>query len=295
MTSSVSKKNAIGILGIGLLSVGSASILIKFCDAPALVITVYRLAIAAALYCIYARITGGPIHSAFSGKQLIWAAVSGAFLGVHFMTWIASLKFTSVASSVILVHTSPVYVAAAGYFFLKEKFSKLKILGMLLTLFGVMVIGFAVPDTGADSLKGNLLALCGAVGCAGYLLIGKQLRNSVDTFRYVSVTYSVAALLSLACAVVHGDSLLAYPARIYVLFFLIAVIPQMIGHTSINWALKYFSVTTISFTILGEPVIASVLAYIILGEALTLTKISGGILALVGVILILLCEKNTNI
>jgi drug/metabolite transporter (DMT)-like permease len=291
MSTAVSTHKTVFILIVGLMAVASASILIKFCHAPALIITTYRLTIAAGLYCLYARMTTGPIYSAFTNKQLKWAFLSGLFLAFHFITWIASLKFTSVASSVILVQTSPVYVAVTSYVVLKEKFSKPKILGMLMTLVGVVLIGLVDLDSNGNSLKGNVLALCGAVGCAGYLLIGKYLRASIDTFRYVSVTYSVAAATALVFAVLHGDSFFNYNGRIFILFFLIAIIPQMIGHTSFNWALKYFSVTTISFTILGEPVIASVLAYFLLGEGLSACKISGGVLVFMGVIMILLTEK----
>jgi drug/metabolite transporter (DMT)-like permease len=295
MSDNVSHKKAFAILGFGLLAVSSSSILVRYCQAPTLIIAAYRLSIASILYCLWARTQTGTILGVFTPSQLVWAIVSGAFLAFHFITWIASLKYTTVASSVILVQTAPVFVALGSYFFLKERFPGFKLTGMAVTLAGVIIISFFNLKPDMTTVKGNLLAVCGAIGSAGYWLIGRQLRTAIDIVRYVSVVYSVAAILTVAIAIIHQDPLFGFGLHTYLLLTAIAIVPQMIGHTSFNWALKYFPATTVSFMILGEPVIASILAFILLHESLSLNICAGGLLVFAGVIIIILSEKDADV
>lgn len=286
------KRQAIFVLGIGLTAISFASIFIKLCDAPSLVIAAYRLTIASVFYIGFTRIRSGSILSAYSKSQLKIALVSGVFLTIHFATWITSLKFTSVASSVVLVQSAPIFVAIGSFIVLREKPSKLMLLGILIALSGSIIISAHDFSLDKNSLVGNLLAVAGAIGAAGYLLAGRRLRADIDTFRYVTAVYSVAAILLLIIAMLSKASLFGYNSKTYLLFLAIGLIPQVVGHTTVNWALKYFTATAVAVIILGEPIGASILALVILGETLSAVKIIGGLIILIGVIMAILAEPR---
>jgi drug/metabolite transporter (DMT)-like permease len=286
------KHQAIIVLGIGLIAISFASIFIKLCDAPSLVIAAYRLTIASIFYIGFTRIRSGPILAVYSKSQLKLVLLSGIFLTIHFATWITSLKFTSVASSVVLVQSAPIFVAIGSFIFLRERPSKLTMLGILIALLGSVIISAHDFSLDKNSLVGNLLAVAGAIGAAGYLLAGRKLRAEIDTFRYVTAVYSVAAILLLLIAFLSKVSFVGYSSRTYLLFLAIALIPQIIGHTTVNWALKYFTATAVAVIILGEPIGASILALVILGETLSVVKIIGGLIILTGVTIAILDDPR---
>ena len=280
------------ILGAGLIAISFASIFIKLCEAPSVVIAFYRLAIASTFYWGISRIKYGAILPAFTRQNKKLAILSGIFLAAHFAFWITSLSYTSVASSVVLVQTAPIFVVFGGYIFLKEKPNRTMIIGITTALAGTIVISAFDYHSQQSSLFGNLLSLGGAVSAAGYLLFGRKLRAQIDTFRYVTIVYSVAAVATLLLVVFYRNSLINYPPQTFILFVAIAMIPQVIGHTSLNWALKYFSATTVSILTLAEPIGASILALLILGEQLALLKIIGGGIIISGVLMVLVGETR---
>ena len=283
---------AIVILGFGLLATSTASIFIKLCLAPALAITAWRVGLASLFYYGVTRKTCGPVHKLYSKKQFALALVSGAALAMHFMSWITSLRYTSVASSVVLVSTSPVWVALGGLFFLREKPRPLLLIGIFLAMCGSAIISGADFYFDAQRLTGNLLAVLGALFAAVYLLIGRRLRAGMDTFPYVTAAYGSAALVSLVFIFFTNTPLFRFDARTYLLLFAIAIFPQIIGHTSFNWALKYFSATVVAVVTLGEPIGASILAWIFLGEQLSLLQFIGGAITLAGLFMALLGESR---
>jgi drug/metabolite transporter (DMT)-like permease len=185
-----------------------------------------------------------------------------------------------------------VFVAFGSMVFLKERPPVLMFLGATIALLGTILISFHDYSQDNISLTGNLLALCGAVGAAGYLLAGRKLRAELETFPYVTAVYSATAVILVLLAIGSGASFFHYDLKIYLLLLAVAFIPQVIGHTSINWSLKYFSATAVSIIILWEPIGASILAIILLGERITLFKIFGGVIILCGVILALVAEAK---
>ncbi len=166
------------------------------------------------------------------------------------------------------------------------------VLGVLITLIGSIVINLDGFGGNNNSMLGNFLAICGAIGAAGYMLAGRRLRAHVDTFRYVTVVYSIAAVLLVILAFINGNSFSGYDSRTYLLFVAIAVFPQIIGHTVINWSLRIFSATTVSIIILAEPIGASILAYFMLGERLSILQTIGAAIILCGVIVVLSAESR---
>ena len=294
MADTTTKNKAILVLGIGLIAVSIASILIKLCDAPALVIATYRLMIASVFYLGYTGKKQGKFWQKFSGAQLRTIFISAFFLTIHFSTWITSLKYTSVASSVILVQSAPIFVAFGSIIFLKERPSVLLMVGAVIALIGSIMISVLDFSHDKNAMTGNLLAIGGAIGAAGYLLAGRKIRSQVDIFSYVSAVYSMTAVALLIMAILSGASFFGFSTKIYLLFFVIAIFPQIIGHTSLNWALKYFSATAISIAILAEPIGASIMAVFVLGEQLTVVKIFWGIVILSGVLIALIAETKNN-
>jgi len=280
-------KTTFFLIPLGLVAISFASILIKLCDAPVLTIAVYRLTLASLFFVGVCKLKHRAILAPFSRKQLWLAIVSGAFLTLHFVTWIASLRLTSVASSVVLVQTAPIFVAFGAFLFLKERISPLLVLGIIIAVGGSSFIGLLDIRANQTSLRGDFLAIGGAIGGAGYLLIGRLLRSGIDTFRYATVVYSVSAFFLICFALVFGNHLTGFTLKTYILLLAIAFVPQVIGHTTINWALEFFSASSVAVMILAEPIGATILAYFILDEKVSAIKIIGAGVMLTGVLITL--------
>ena len=286
------------ILAIGIAAVSTASILIRYAqvEAPSLVIATYRMAIASLVLAPVAWRTHRTELRSMSNAEWWWAIASGVFLAVHFAAWITSLEYTSVASSVVLVTTSPLWVAVAGRLFLRERLSRSVIFGLILAVAGGTVIGLsdALQESGSAPLLGNVLALVGAITVAGYWLIGRRLRGRLSLVPYVTVVYSTAAAVLLMMTTAVHESLTGYPPVIYLLFLLLALVPQLIGHSSFNWALARLPAVFVAIATLGEPIGSATLAYLFLGETPTLLKISGAALILAGIALTLFASPTAR-
>ncbi|HPG38591.1 MAG TPA: DMT family transporter [bacterium] len=287
------KNKTLFILVIGVFSISISSILIKLCTAPSLVISFYRMAIASLFYLGGVSLYHGNIFKTITKSDFKYMLLSGVFLTFHFVTWITSLKYTSVASSVVLVQTSPVFVALGSYLFFKEKPGLAGVSGILITMAGGFIISRYDNAGQSGALFGNVLAVLGAIGASGYFLLGRKIRKTVDIFRYVAIVYSVSTLLLLILVLFKNPvSLWGYSWQMMALLAAIALVPQVIGHTSINWALKYYSATAVTIVTLAESVCASLIAWLLLKEPLPVYKIVGGIILLSGVVLVLYAESR---
>jgi drug/metabolite transporter (DMT)-like permease len=273
------------ILPIGIIAVSTGSIFIKLCDAPVLIIATYRMVFASLILLPWASYQ--KIWKGWERKDVAWLLLSGAFLGLHFASWIASLKFTSVASSVVLVTTHPIFVGIGSRLFLKERLGLHLILGIGLSVIGSGLIGYGDMTLSREALMGDGLALLGALAASGYFLVGRKMRKSQDLLSYIFPVYSTAALVLILLSFLFQEKFLGYSAITYLYLFLLALIPQLIGHTTFNWALKYLPASMVTITLLGEPVGSTILAYFILGEVLTTWKVIGGILIFAGILIAL--------
>jgi drug/metabolite transporter (DMT)-like permease len=273
------------VLAVALVAISSSSVLIKMCSAPALTIALYRVGIASIFYASMTRLTGSRLRRQYNLSRLKLALLSGLFLAAHFAAWITSLNYTSVASSVVLVVTSPIWVAVGGVVILKEKPSLLLIFGIGITFVGSVIISGADFALDPRSLFGNLLAVAGAVAAAGYWLIGRKLRAEIDTFPYVTVVYASCAAFTVILILLFDVPVWGFSHKTILFLLAIALLPQVIGHTSLNWALKYFSATAVAIITLGEPVGAAILAWIFLGQNISVPQFAGGLVILAGVAL----------
>ena len=302
MSTSTQKPPVQPILAIifGILCVSTASIFIRYAQAyaPSLVIAAYRLALATLVLSPLVIWRHRPELRNLKRGELVLALISGFFLALHFVTWISSLEYTTVASSVVLVSTTPLWVALLTPFTLKEPVARLVLAGMGLALVGGVIVGLS--DTciwnvngitcppfsefvRGQAFLGDLLALLGAIMAAGYILIGRRLRSKMTLIPYIFLVYGMAALVVLAIMFGARQAPFGYPSPAYLWFVLLALVPQLLGHSTFNWALRYLSAAYVSIALLGEPVGSTILAFFLLNESPATLKIFGAILILAGI------------
>lgn len=289
------------VLALGIFAVASSSLLIRFAqrEAGSLVIAAYRMALSGLILIPFTF----PKHTAelrkLDRKGYWLAALSGLLLAVHFATWILSLEYTSVASSVVLVTTNPLWVALLAPIFLKEKLSRGVVIGMLVALAGGVVValsdscvqaaaGLQCPPLSefiaGEAFYGDLLALIGAWTGAGYILIGRSLRPRLSLTAYIFVVYGIAGLVLVALVPFSGQAAFDFSPVTYLCLLLLAVVPQLLGHSSFNWALAHLPASYVSIALLGEPVSSTILALLILGEVPGWMKVVGAGLILLGIL-----------
>ena len=276
-----------GGLVAGVVAVSFAAVLIRLAEAPAIVIAAYRMGIAALVVGPAAvGLTRGKVK--LRVPDLLLCLAAAAFLALHFGSWIASLEHTSVASSVVLVTVSPLLVAVASRIFLKEPLERRVLVGIGLGFAGSLVIASGdLRFGGRQELLGDGLALLGAVAMTGYLLLGRKLRPTVPLMPYIAVVYAGSALLLVAGSAITGSSLVGYTGQTYLFLVLVALIPQLVGHSLLNWALARVRATVISVSVMAEPVVSTVLAFFILEEVPPVTSVAGGVVILAGMYLAL--------
>ncbi len=282
----------------GIVFVSTASLLIRFAQAEAssIVIAAARMTVASLVLVPIAiiRNSKAPVHLTWQewGKGLL----AGLFLALHFATWITSLEFTSIASSVVLVTTTPLWVALLSPLVLKEKIRKAVWVGLVISVVGGVIVGLAnicsweagmivcqAQGFTGKAMWGNALALFEAWMAAGYMLMGRQLRKKLDTISYTALVYGTAAGILLGVVILKAEPVFSYSSQTYLWLLALGVIPQLLGHSILNWALKYISAAYVSLTLLGEPIGTSILAYFFLRESPTLMEGVGAVLILVGI------------
>ncbi len=270
------------VLLAGVLAMAWAAILTRWAAAPPLVVGAGRLSAAALLLTPFAWPAAAREWPGLSRSHWLRIAVAGVALGLHFATWIASLGLTSVASSVVLVTTTPLFVAIASGA-LGERVPRAMALAVGVAMVGSIAIGVSDARGVRGALSGDLLALAGALMAAVYVLAGRAVRRDLSLLAYIWPTYSLAALVLLLGCALTGQPLVGYPPRVYGLLLLLALGPQIVGHSSVNWALRYVSPTLVTVAILGEPLGATGLALLLLGERPPWTLLLGGIILLTGI------------
>ena len=277
-----------GGLALGVSVVSSAAVLIRLADAPALTIAAYRLSLAAMVVVPLGLATEWGALRALTRRQWGLVLASAVCLAAHFTFWITSLEHTSVASSVVIVTSNPILVALGASALLREQSSPRVLAGIGAATAGGVVIALGDWGLGDRRLFGDLLALGGAVAVAGYYIAGRSLRERLGLFGYVAPVYGVAAVLLLAAALATGTQMTGFTVEVYGWLLLLALLPQLVGHTSLNWSLGYLPATLVATAVMAEPVAASLLAWAVLDEAPPVFSVAGGALVLAGVFTTLL-------
>jgi drug/metabolite transporter (DMT)-like permease len=272
---------------IGAVSVSFAAIFIRLADAPPLIIAAYRIGIASLIILPFTWKKVVHAVRTISKNTFGFLVRAGVFLSVHFYLWITSLEYTTVASSVVLVTANPIFIALASYLLWKEKLGRRSILGIMVAIAGVVVINFDKVSFSSETFYGNMLALVAGLMAGGYLLIARVLRDKINAIAYLSLVYAISAVILLISAIVSGLEFTGYSTQTFLMFILLAIIPQILGHSSFNLAARLMSVTLVSIAILGEPVGATILGILILGEQPAIQEIIGGVVILLGIYLVL--------
>lgn len=267
-------------IALGVAAVSSGGVLARLADAAApLAVTAWRLVLAS-LVLVPTALVRGTLR-AVQRRDLLWGVASGAALAFHFVLWISSLSRTSVASSVLFVSTHPIFVAVGGALFLGERVGGRATVGIAIAFAGGALV--ASSDLTLGAWVGDLLALGGGFFAAVYFLIGRRLRQRLSLVDYTAITYGTAAILALAACLALRVPLAGYPGLTYLWLGLLALGPQLLGHSTFNWALRHLPAAKVSVLILGEPIGAAILAYLVFGETLSWLRAVGAAVVLVGI------------
>jgi len=272
--------NPYAVLIIAIIGVSTGSIFARLADAPALVTAAYRMGLAALILIPLAAWKAGDELRNLSVHDIKLAMLSGFFLALHFAAWISSLDYTAIANSVVLVNTIPLWVGLFTPLIAKDRIRGSTIISIIVSVIGAAIIGFGDFDTAGKALWGDMLAVCGAVCAAIYLLFGRNLRRKLSLLPYVAICYGSAAIILWLVVLFLNLPVTGYSTQTVAAFWAMALVSQLIGHSSYNWSLKWFSTSLVAVSLLGEPIGSTLLAYIIFDEGLTWLKLIGGLFIL---------------
>jgi drug/metabolite transporter (DMT)-like permease len=267
------------VLILAVLATTYAGPIVRLAAAPALAIAFWRLT-------LVLPVTGGLAareRASLRRPEVLLMIASGLLLAAHFWTWIASLRFTTVASSVVLVSLKPIFVWALAAVWLHEHPSKREGWGIGVAVVGAILIGIGDARLSLGALGGDALALAGALTAAGYYVIGRRVRATVGVWTYATVVYAVAAGTLLVVAWARSIPLIGFAGRDWAVFGALAAGPMLVGHTGMNYALKHYRATTVNVAALGEPVGATLIAWLGLHETPPLLALIGGAIVVAGI------------
>ncbi len=270
----------------GIVSISFAGPVTSMVAMPAVAIALFRLSISFIILLPFfiREIT----NSQFPEIKLIkLSLLASVFLALHFIFWISSLKYTSVTSSVVLVTTNPLFVGILSALLLRERPGKKLIIAISIVLLGGIIISSG-EEIDSIKIKGNLLALAGAVMASLYIITTRKARQNYSLVTYTTVLYLFTSGILLIAALISDTKLFYYPAKNYLLILFLAIVPQLLGHNSFNWALKYLSPTVVAILILFEPIGATIISHFIFGYIPSTGEIIGSALILTGILVSLI-------
>ncbi|MEX1182222.1 MAG: DMT family transporter [Gemmatimonadota bacterium] len=272
-----------------VLAISFAGPLVRFTDAPALAVAAWRLTLSVLFVGAVLAVRRTP-RPRLSRREWGLAVAGGCFLAGHFWSWIASLGMTTISSSVVLVSSQPVFVAVLSGVFLGEAATRRQWLGILVAVAGAAIIAWGDFGRGREAIIGDVLALGGALFVAIYYVIGRRLRPSVDLWWYIFIIYGVAATVLLAAVIVlPGVPLTGYATQDWIVFVALAAGPMMLGHTAVNYALRYVRSYIANLVLLTEPITATIIAWLLpaIAEVPGPQVVFGGAVILLGIALTL--------
>ncbi|MEW9670037.1 DMT family transporter [Ammoniphilus sp. 3BR4] len=281
---------AIGLpLVISIIAISFAAIFVKWSDAPATILSMYRMWLASILLIPMVWLKREELRN-IPKKDWYFLFFSGLFLALHFALWFGSLKFTTVASSTIILALQPIVALVGGFFLFGERTTVSALITMGTAVTGAVMVGWGDFGLSKEAIIGDILSFLSVIAVVGYLLIGQSIVKKVSHWIYSFCVFIFASLVLTVYNIAAGVALGGYDAQEWGIFLLLAIVPT-IAHVIHNWLLNYVNATTISMSILGEPVGATILAALLLGELLIGWQIVGGILVLTGVFLFLIQPK----
>lgn len=280
------------VLLVGVCAVSTGALFVRLADASPLVVAAYRTGLAFLVLAPAAWTGARREIASLSRGQLILAAVSGFFLAVHFAAWITSLSYTSVASSVVLVNTSPLWVALVAPFVTGETIGRARAAGIAMSVLGAAMIGAGDMAEDGRALLGDGLAAAGGIALAVYLLLGSRLQRKLSFLTYVTLCYGASAVFLWAVVLAAGLPFFGFSPHTYAAMISLAVVSQLVGHSCYNWSLKWLSTSMVAVSLLGEPIGSTILAFIVFDEGLSPLKAAGGVLIMAGIYTAAVTEKK---
>ncbi len=277
---------------IGVISVSLSAIFVKLAEAESGVIAFYRMLFSVLIMSPLFLVKYRHELKDLSKKEWLFTSIAGVFLAFHFILWFESLNYTSVASSTVLVTLQPIFALAGTYLFFKENISLKAIVATVVAISGSVLIAWGDFKVSGDAFYGDVLALIACALVTGYFLFGQEVRKQLSLITYTMVVYSVSTIVLFVYVLVAGQSFGPYESTEWILFLLLAIVPNLLGHNLFNWAIKYVSTNIISISILFEPIGAAILAFFIFGEYLSLSQIIGGAVVIVGITMFVVDFKN---
>ena len=281
-------------IAIGVLTVGLSAIFVKMATADAGVIAFYRMFFSAVIMLPLFLISYRSELTSLTKKDWLFTASSGIFLAIHFILWFESLNYTSVASSTVLVTLQPIFALAGTALFFKEIITGKMLTAVIVALTGSFIISWGDFQVSGAALFGDLLALLACAFVTAYLLIGQNVRKRISLVTYTFLVYSISSVTLFFYVLLTQEPFFGYPAADWGWFLALAILPNLLGHTLFNWAVKWVSTNVVSIAILFEPVLASIAAYFVLHEKINSLQLGGAIVVLAGVLLFVIDVKAIN-
>lgn len=285
-----------GVLLVGMMSISFAPILVRLAqgeNVPSLIIAASRLILAAAILTpVVLRRHWSHIRN-LTRRDLSFAVAAGLFLAFHFAAWITSLEYTSVLLSTVFVTSSPIWVAILETLFLRARLPRLVIIGLIVAVTGGLLIGFAgqlntdeniIVDQQRE-LIGGALSLVGALAVSAYFVIGRKLRASLPVLPYAWLVYGIAGITLTIVALLSGIPFTGYSGLAYLWIVSMAIFPQLLGHSSLNYAVEFLPATLVTMVVQVEPIGSALLAFLIFSEVPLPLQIVGSAIILLGVML----------
>ncbi len=273
-------KRANLVMLLAIMATSTGSIFAKAADAPALAVAAYRLGLASLIVVPPALLLRRSQLRGLSTTDWRDTILAGVALALHFASWISSLNFISIASCVVLVNTTPLWVALVAPFVTGDRMTKKTAMAVGLAVAGAAIIGWGDFSSGSDAWKGDGLALLGAITLTLYLLLGRRVREKVSLLPYVAVCYGSAAIFLWGSLLLSGQPAFGFSRGTWGAFWGMAIIPQILGHSTYNWALRWVSPAVVSIMLLGEPIGSSLMAWGFFGERPGPATVVGGALVL---------------
>ncbi|WP_066387829.1 DMT family transporter [Neobacillus mesonae] len=280
------KSKSIGLpLIVSIIAISFSSIFVKWSDAPASIMAMYRMLFASLLLTPMVWKNRQELKK-INKKTALFLFFSGVFLALHFVLWFGSLKFTTVASSTIILALQPIISLIGGFFLFKEGTTGSALMTMGIAIIGAFMVGWGDFGLSQEAMLGDLLSFFSVIAVVGYLFIGQTIVKHLSHWIYSFCVFSCASIVLVIYNFSTNVTFSGYLAKEWGIFVLLAIVPT-VSHVINNWLMNYVNATTISMSILGEPVGSTVLAYFILGEGLSFWQMAGGVLVLIGVFLFL--------
>ena len=278
---------------IGVMALSASAIFVKLANAPSSIMAFYRIFFS---FCVIFTISKKDTRKellSLSKKEIILGIISGISLALHYFLWFQSLNLTSVASSTVIVTLQPLFAFVAGYFFFKERYTKLAVLGFIIAVIGSVIIGWGDFQLSSRALIGDLLAFISAGFISTYFIIGQYTRARLSTFSWITLTYFFAFIFLGILSLIMRIPFTGYSLNTWLNILGITLISTLLGQVIFTWLLKYFPATVISMTILGEAVGTCILGYFILHETVSLKQFIGIVVILFGIGLFLWEKRKT--